>query len=180
MLGLAYHKASSPIHRGVFLVRGVLGRALKPPPIAVAPADEGVNPNLTTRERVALQTQAEVCQNCHALINPLGFALENYDAVGRFRAAERDKPIDATGFYRTLRGEEIQFHGARELAEFLAHSDEVHRSFVEQLFHQVVKQPAGAYGDDRLETLKAAFVASDFNMQKLLVEILKASALQTP
>ena len=73
MLGLAYHKSSSPIHRGVFLVRGVLGRALKPPPIAVAPEDEGANPNLTTRERVALQTKSEVCQNCHGLINPLGF-----------------------------------------------------------------------------------------------------------
>ena len=151
MLGLAYHKSSSPIHRGVFLVRGVLGRALKPPPIAVAPEDEGANPNLTTRERVALQTKAEACQNCHSLINPLGFTLENFDAVGRFRVAERDRPIDATGFYRTLGGEEIQFHGARELAEFLARSDEVHRSFVEQLFHQVVKQPVSAYGDDRLE-----------------------------
>ena len=45
----------------------------------------------------------------------MGFTLENYDAVGRFRVAERDRPIDATGFYRTLGGEEIQFHGAREL-----------------------------------------------------------------
>jgi hypothetical protein len=180
MLGLAYHKSSSPIHRGVFLVRGVLGRALKPPPIAVAPADEGTNPDLTTRERVSLQTQSEACQNCHALINPLGFTLENYDAVGRFRTVERDKPIDATGFYRTLTGEEVQFHGARELAEFLAASDEVHRSFVEQLFHQIVKQPVSAYGDDRLEALKTAFVASEFNMQKLLVEILKATAQQAP
>ena len=180
MLGLAYHKSSSPIHRGVFLVRGVLGRALKPPPIAVAPEDEGANPNLTTRERVSLQTKAEACQNCHGLINPLGFTLENYDAVGRFRAVERDKPIDATGSYRTLTGEEVEFHGARELAEFLAGSDEVHRSFVEQLFHQIVKQPVSAYGDERLEALKTAFVASEFNIQKLLIEILKASALQAP
>ncbi len=180
MLGLAYHKSSSPIHRGVFLVRGVLGRALKPPPIAVAPEDEGANPDLTTRERVARQTKAEACQNCHALINPLGFTLENYDAVGRFRAVERDKPIDATGFYRTLQGDEIAFHGARELAEFLAGSSEVHRSFVEQLFHQIVKQPVSAYGDDRLEALTTAFAASEFNVQKLLIEILKASALQAP
>lgn len=180
MLGLAYHKSSSPIHRGVFLVRGVLGRALKPPPIAVTPEDEGAHPNLTTRQRVTLQTQADACQNCHALINPLGFVLENYDAVGRFRAAERDKPIDATGFYRTLGGDQIQFQGARELAEFLADSDEVHGTFVKQLFHQVVKQPVSAYGDDRLATLKTAFAASDFNIRKLLVEIVKASALQTP
>jgi len=180
MLGLAYHKSSSPIHRGVFLVRGVLGRALKPPPIAVAPADEGTNPNLTTRERVSLQTNAEACQNCHGLINPLGFTLENYDAVGRFRTVERDKPVDASGLYRTLTGEQVEFRGARELAEFLAASDEVHRSFVEQLFHQIVKQPVSAYGDERLEALKTAFVASEFNIQKLLIEILKASALQAP
>jgi len=178
MLGLAYHKSSSPIHRGVFLVRGVLGRALKPPPIAVAPDDEGTNPDLTTRERVALQTRAETCMNCHGLINPLGFTLENFDAVGRFRATERDKPIDATGMYRTLAGEEIKFHGARELAEFLARSDEVHRSFVEQLFHQVVKQPVSAYGDNQPDALTAAFAASNFNVQKLLVEIVKATVLQ--
>ncbi len=66
------------------------------------------------------------------------------------------------------------------MAEFLARSDEVHRSFVEQLFHQVVKQPVSAYGDKRLETLTASFAASDFNVQKLLVEIMKATALQTP
>ncbi len=178
MLGLAYHKSSSPIHRGVFLVRGVLGRALKPPPIAVAPEDEGANPNLTTRERVALQTKSEVCMNCHGLINPLGFTLENFDAVGRFRAAERDKPIDATGSYRTLAGDEIKFHGARELAEFLARSDEVHRSFVEQLFHQVVKQPISAYGDKQSDVLTASFAASNFNVRKLLVEIMRATALQ--
>lgn len=178
MLGLAYHKSSSPIHRGVFLVRGVLGRALKPPPIAVAAEDEGVNPQLTTRERVARQTSAEACRTCHALINPLGFSLENFDAVGRFRTVERDKPIDASGHYRTLRGEEIRFQGPRELAEFLARSDEVQRSFVEQVFHQFVKQPVSAYGDDRLETLAADFAAADCNIQRLLIEIMKASALQ--
>ncbi len=59
MSGFAYHKASSPIHRGVFLVRGLLGRSLKPPPIAVAPLDEGFDPNMTTRERVAEQTKPE-------------------------------------------------------------------------------------------------------------------------
>ena len=101
---------------------------------------------LNTRQRVALQTNAEACQNCHALINPLGFTLENFDAVGRFRSVERDRPIDASGYYRTLTGEQIEFRGSRQLAEFLARSDEVYRSFVEQLFHQTVKQPVSAYG----------------------------------
>ncbi|MCH5373457.1 MAG: DUF1592 domain-containing protein, partial [Planctomycetes bacterium] len=135
MLGFAYTKASSPIHRGVFLLRGVLGRALKPPPIAVAPADEGLAPTLTTRERVARQTAEETCQACHGMINPLGFTLEHYDAVGRWRDTERDKPIDASGFYKPSDGDVAEMNGARELAEYLAASDEVHRSFIEQLFH---------------------------------------------
>ena len=104
MLGLAYHKDqfADPSRR----IPGA-GR-VRPSPEAAAdcrgPGGKGANPNLTTRERVALQTKGEVCQNCHALINPLGFALENYDAVGRFRTAERDKPIDATGLVSDSHG----------------------------------------------------------------------------
>ena len=147
---LAYHKSSSPIHRGVFLIRGLLGRTLLPPPIAVAPLDEGFDPNLTTRERVTLQTKPDLCQSCHSMINPLGFTLENYDAVGRYRGEEKSKPIDASGFYKTVAGERIELAGPRPLAEFLSQSEEMHRSLVEHLFHHFVKQPVNAYGADQL------------------------------
>jgi hypothetical protein len=179
MIGFAYHKASSPIHRGVFLVRSVLGRSLKPPPIAVAPLDEGDSPEMTTRERVALQTKPAMCQTCHSLINPLGFSLESFDAVGRLRSQELDKPIDARGSYETIRGDRVEFDGARELAEFLASCDEVHGSFAEQLFQNIVKQPVQAYGTNTLEELQSEFAAADFNVQRLLVAILQRSALET-
>ncbi len=179
MTGFAYHKSSSPIHRGVFIVRSLLGRSLKPPPIAVAPLDEGVDPTMTTRERVALQTKEPTCMNCHGMINPLGFSLEHYDAVGRFRSEEKEKPIDASGFYKTISGEVVHFDGARELAEFLAGSDEAHSCFVEQLFHNLVKQPVNAYGPRQLENLEAAFAAADFSIQKLMVEIMKSTVLKT-
>ncbi|MEK6237164.1 MAG: DUF1588 domain-containing protein, partial [Planctomycetales bacterium] len=96
MSGLAYPDSTSPIHRGVFVVRSLLGRFLKPPPIAVAPLDEGVDPTLTTRQRVMMQTSEPTCQTCHSMINPLGFSFENYDAVGRFRDKEKAQPIDAS------------------------------------------------------------------------------------
>ncbi len=176
MLGFAYTKSSSPIHRGVFLLRGVLGRALKPPPIAVAPADEGLDPSLTTRERVAQQTREETCQACHGMINPLGFSLENYDAVGRFRDTERGKSIDASGYYKPPAGEPIEFNGARQLAEYLAGSSEVHRSFIEQLFHQLVKQPAAAYSSALMPELETSFVDSGCNIRTLMVEIMTATA----
>ena len=103
MAAFAYTATSSPIHRGVFLSRGVLGRTLPAPPAAVAPLAPDLHAGLTTRERVALQTSPKSCQMCHAMINSLGYTLENFDAVGRFRKDEKGKPIDATGTYQTRR-----------------------------------------------------------------------------
>ncbi len=141
---------SSPIHRGVFLSRGVLGRGVKPPPIAVAPTAPELAPDLTTRERVTLQTKPDMCVNCHGLINSLGFGLEHFDSVGRYRDTEKNKPIDASGQYQQRNGNTIGFSNAKELATFLAASDETHRSFVRQLFHHMVQQPILAYGSESM------------------------------
>ncbi len=94
--GRSYFATTSPIHRGIFLTRNIFGRTIRPPNDAFAPLSPDLHPDLTTRERVALQTSDQNCQVCHARINGIGFVLENYDAVGRFRATERDKPIDAS------------------------------------------------------------------------------------
>ena len=171
LASFAYTSASSPIHRGVFLSRSVLGRVLRPPPEAVAPLPPEVHADLTTRERVALQTKPEACQGCHSMINPLGFTLENFDAIGRYREADETSPIDATGSYLTQSGEVEKFNGVRELAEFLADSDETQAAFVEQLFHHTVKQPIRAYGPNRLHELQQDFAKNEFNIRKLLVEI---------
>ncbi len=178
--GFAYMETSSPIHRGVFLSRGVLGRGVKPPPIAVAPTAPDLAPDLTTRERVTVQTQAEMCANCHGLINSLGFALENFDAVGRYREREKNKDIDATGQYLQRSGELVRFGGARELAVFLARSEETHRSFTRQLFHHMVQQPILAYGPESISELSEFFEHQHFHMKHLMVEIACRSALQTP
>jgi hypothetical protein len=177
MTGFAYHATSSPIHRGVFVARSLLGRTLKPPKEAVTPIPADLHPDLTTRERIALQTGPPACALCHELINPLGFSLEHYDAVGRFRKEERDRPVDAAGFYETLSGEKAEFNGVRPLAEFLAGSPEVHAAFAERLFQYAVKQPVQAYGLNKREELRQLFVQHEFNINKLLVEIAKSSAI---
>lgn len=171
MARFSYTDATSPIHRGVFLLRGVLGRALRPPPAAFAPLPAELHPDLTTRERVSLQTKPESCQACHSRINPLGFALEHFDAVGRYREREGNRPIDAAGFYESTDGERVTFDGALELARFLASSGHVHRAFALQLFQHLVKQPAPAYGTELSEKLCQEFAAADFNVLELVVEI---------
>lgn len=171
MSAFAYTGSSSPIHRGVFLARSVLGRPLKPPPEAFTPLPAELHPNLTTRERVLLQTKPEACTKCHGMINPLGFSLESFDAVGRFRDSENGKPIDTTGEYESRTGDAVTFRGVRELARYLADSDEVHAAFVEQLFQYLIKQPVRAYGADVLTDLQESFATTKFNLRELVVQI---------
>lgn len=177
---LADTSASSPIRRGVLVARSLLGRTLRPPPDAVTPIPPALHPELTTRDRVALQTGAESCQSCHALINPLGFPLERYDALGRFRTTDNQRPIDAAGSYFARSGAEVKFNSARDLAAFLADSDEVHEAFVEKLFYYLIKQPIRAYGVETLPALKRTFAESQFNIRRLATEIAVLAAVVNP
>jgi len=177
LAAFSYQKSSSPIHRGVFLTRNIVGRALKPPPMAMTFKDADFAPNLTMREKVAQLTRSQACQTCHSVINPLGFSLEQYDAVGRFRTSEGDRPIDAVSNYTTNDGETIRLTGARDLAQFAAGSEQAQNAFIEQLFNQIVKQPMLAYGPKVLNHLRQSFIDSGFNVKKLLVDIATVSAV---
>ena len=109
--------------------------------------------------------------SCHQVINPLGFSLENYDAVGRFRTHEKSKPIDVSSVYQTPEGEGVKFSGARDLALFLASSERVQKSFVRQLFNYYTKQSMDVIGKKQIDELHRKFKKSNFNIEKLLVEI---------
>lgn len=171
LTSLAYQDVSSPIHRGVFLSRGLLGRTLKPPPDSVSPTAPDLEPHLTTRERVTQQTSPQMCANCHQMINALGFPLEEFDAVGRHRTQEKNRPVDASGGYRLRDGSMTRFRGAVELSRFLAESEETRRSFARQLFHHMVQQPILAYGPDSIDELTQFFSENDLKMNSLMVEI---------
>ncbi len=176
MAGFADHASSSPIHRGVFIARSLLGRRLRPPPEAAAPFAPDLHPSLTTRERVALQTKSQACMSCHTMINPLGFALENFDMLGRFRSEEQGKPVDASGSWTPLNREPVPFKNARALADSLSKSEETHAAFVEHLFQALTKQPLLAYGVDRPEQLRKSFARNNFSIRKLLIEMMGVAA----
>jgi mono/diheme cytochrome c family protein len=177
LAAFSYNKSTSPIHRGVFLTRNIIGRALKPPPMAVAFKDTEFAPSLTMRQKIEELTRSQACQTCHSVINPLGFSLENYDAVGRFRTQDGDKPVNAASEYVTDDGSKVQLTGARDVANFAIRSEHAQNAFVEQLFHMLVKQPMLAYGTDVRERLRKSFVESDYNIQKLITEITATAAL---
>ncbi len=176
----AYNGTSSPIHRGVFLARSMLGRVIKPPQEAFQPIAPDLHPSLNTRERVTLQTKSEACQLCHNMINPLGFSLENFDAIGKFRAEEKKRSVDNQGSYVSRDDRTVKFRGARELGKFLAESPEVSAALTQQLFQFEIKQPIRAYGSDRLEKLRDDYVKNGYNFQRLAREIVVTAALPRP
>lgn len=176
LAAFAYSKQTSPIHRGVFLTRTIVGMTLKSPPEAIAFEDAKFEAHLTMREKVTELTKNTNCMGCHATINPLGFSLENYDAIGRWRTKEGDKPIDPVSDFTTDEGQTIRLTGARDLVKFAAESPNGHRAFIHHLFHHTAKQAVGVYGPDTLEELRQSFISSGFHIRKLLIEIATTAA----
>jgi hypothetical protein len=90
---------SSPVLRGAWILDTLLGTPPPPPPPNVPPLEEhkeGAAPT-TVRERLTQHRENPVCASCHSRIDGLGFALENYDTIGRWRDEDAGKPIDNTG-----------------------------------------------------------------------------------
>ena len=176
LASLAYHNNTSPIHRGVFLTRNIVGRTLKPPPEAIEFSDNEFDPSLTMREKVTELTRAKACMACHATINPLGFSLENFDAIGRWQTVDNDKPVDTKSEFTDDDGGTMELKSARDVAAFAADSKAAQGAFVKQLFHHVVKQGEASYGLDTRERLRLEFEKNGFNVRELVASIAVTAA----
>lgn len=178
LTSFSYFKNTSPIHRGVFLTRNIVGRQLKPPPAAVEFKDGNFDPTLTMREKVTEITKPASCMGCHSTINPLGFSLENYDAIGRWRTVDNGKPVNSASDFIGDDGETVKLEKASDVAAFAVGSEGAHRTFIRHLFNHTVKQPAAVYGVDTMNRLLAVFEKSDFNVRELLLETALTAAMR--
>lgn len=178
LAAFSYHRSTSPIHRGVFLTRNVMGRTLRPPPMAIEFMDDRFDPSLTMREKVTELTSKQACIGCHSTINPLGFSLEHFDAVGRYRTEDNRKPVNAVAEYTTSDGERVKLTGARDLARLALASSDARRGFVRQLFQHTWKQAPQAYGPETLGRLESQFAAGGHHIRNLWVEISSVGALE--
>ena len=95
----SYATRTSPVLRGVLVLKNIIGAPPPPPPPNVPALDEStVAANLSMRQRMAAHRKSAVCASCHRTIDPVGFALENFNAVGQWRDFDNDgQPVDASG-----------------------------------------------------------------------------------
>jgi Protein of unknown function (DUF1588)/Protein of unknown function (DUF1592)/Protein of unknown function (DUF1595)/Protein of unknown function (DUF1587)/Protein of unknown function (DUF1585) len=179
---LARHAQSlddSPVQRGHFVrVRMLCQDIPAPPPtlkITLPPPD----PTLTTRERIVAHTASETCQGCHSQMNPIGFAFEGFDAMGRPRTTDNGKPVDTSG---ALTGTDVDgaFHGPEELASKLGQSAAARECFVRQWFQFASGMPVGT--DSARAALKKEaepFVKGSQSIAELTISLLRSDLFST-
>jgi len=122
------------IHRGVFIATRLLCKDLPPPDPKAMGTMIVESPTRTNRESVELLTGKGTCgESCHGLLfNPLGFAFENFDAIGKYRTIDHNKTVNAADSY-TFDGQLKSFDGGVELSQLLAEAKETHACYVQNM-----------------------------------------------
>ena len=112
----SYANRTSPVIRGAWILENLVGAPPPPPPPNVSTFDdEVIDENLPIRARLELHRSNPQCASCHELMDPIGFALEHYDAIGKLRHHDNERPIDATGMV----ADGSNFEGVEELEAYI-------------------------------------------------------------
>jgi len=182
LAGFSGQTDSNPVSRGNYIRERLLCAPVPPePPDLPFPTPSVLPPGLTTRQRVELFHSVPACTSCHALIDPLGFGLENFDAVGNWRAKDGDAPVDASGTIvgatdPTTNG---PFNGPVELAQKLASSGDVRACVAAQWFRwangRMESFPVDACS---LLTVNQRFRAAGYDMRVLPLAIITTDAFR--
>ena len=163
---------TSPVKRGVWVLEQVLGDQVPsaPPDVpALERQDAETVAALTLRERTELHRTDPVCANCHRILDPIGFGLENFDAVGRWRDQDDNgEPIDASG---ELPGGK-RFSNPEELKAIIAgRSDEFARNFVERLLAYALCRRLEGYDEIVVDDLMQEIAQDEYRMQTLITAV---------
>ncbi len=168
---------SSPIRRGLLVRERLLCQTFPTPPANVGPVPE-IDPDATTRDRFAQHTQDPFCAGCHDLIDPVGFGLEEFDAVGEYRSEENGFPIDASGDVIGLEdmydGASNPFQGLTGLAQVLADSTAARRCYTTQTWRFATGRLDEASDQCAIDALDDAFARSGGDLRELLVELVRS------
>jgi hypothetical protein len=160
---------TSPVVRGVWLLESVLGTPPSPPPPDVEPLAPDIRGATTIRDQLRKHREIETCNACHRKIDPYGFALENFDPVGKWRSNYRGgRRIDTTG--QTVGGH--QFADIRELKAVLTDRRLlVAENLAEHLMSYACARPLTFRDRPAVERVLAAAGESEFGFRDLILEV---------
>jgi hypothetical protein len=169
----SYPTRTSPVIRGKWILENVLGVPPPPPPANVPALDDVkmAKRNASVRERLAEHRKNPTCAGCHRLTDPVGFALENYDAVGRWRTLDGGEPIDPSG---TL-FDGTPFNGVADLQQaILSHSDLFVTTLSEKLLTFAIGRGVEYYDAPAVRKIVRDARADDYRFSSLIVGIVNS------
>jgi hypothetical protein len=169
---------TSPVVRGKWVLETLLGEKVPEPPANAGSLDPeaGESRGKTLREELALHRRDATCASCHSKIDPIGFGLENFDAVGRFRAQEAGRPVDNTGELPS--GE--TFRGPGELKQVLVKTRQGQfvRNITERLLSFALGRKLELYDEPALATITAAVERDQLLARTLIRQIVLSYPFQ--
>ena len=173
----SYANRTSPVLRGKWVLENLLGAPPPPPPADVPdlPEEDGSGPALTMRERLAAHRANPVCASCHATMDPIGFGLENFDAVGAWRQSDSGEPIDASG---TLPSG-AAFEGPAELrGALLARPEAFVRALTVKLATYALGRGVEPFDAPAIRAILADAAGSDYAFSSLVLGIARSVPFQ--
>jgi mono/diheme cytochrome c family protein len=168
----SYPTRTSPVIRGKYVLQNILGAAPPPPPPDVPALDEqAVATTASLRQQLEMHRANSVCASCHARMDPLGFGLENYDAIGRWRTADGGQPVDASGVLPS--GE--AFSTPAQLRQIIKGMlPDFARCLTEKMLTYALGRGLHSYDKPTVRTITKRLAASGYGLQTLVQEIVRS------
>jgi hypothetical protein len=172
----SYATRTSPVIRGKWILENFLGTPPPPPPANVPSLRENtVAASLPIRERLAEHRSNAACASCHRLIDPVGFSLEQFDAVGRWRTLEEGKPVDAAGGLP----DGSEFAGVAGLERALLQRPEWFvRTLTEKLFTFALGRPPEEFDAPAIRKIVREARAQNYRFSSLIVGLATSTPFQ--
>jgi hypothetical protein len=169
---------TSPVKRGKWVLQQILGTPPPPPPPIVEKLDDSASANeeASLRDRLIKHRENPACASCHAQMDPIGFAMENYDAIGRFRATDDHFPIDASG---ELPGG-IRFEDSLEFKQKLKviGKKRFSRSIVKNLMTYALGRGLELQDISTVEDIRKQLEHDDYRLQSVILGIVDSDAFR--
>lgn len=173
----SYPNRTSPVKRGEWVLAVLMGDEPPPPPPVVPGLEQTstANPNLSLRESLELHRADPGCASCHKTMDAIGFGLENFDAIGRWRTEDRGMPVDASG----VLPEGESFNGPEELVGVLMERrDQFARCFVEKLMTYATGRGVEWYDRCTIDAILAGMESND-RFSTIVLEIVRSAPFQS-
>jgi hypothetical protein len=165
---------SHPVRRGAMLLRRVFCIDIPPPPNMDVGQAKPPAPGLTTRERYAEHAK-QACASCHRMTDPMGFAMEHYDAIGQYRTQDMGKDVDASGELQLESGK-ISFKDAVDLAKQLPQIQEAQQCMATQWLRYMTRRNEFTGDQASLQAARATLGGANGDLREMLVSLIKSRA----